>query len=88
MTASVNIASVVSFESEAGTGLFVMDATTGKFYRLSAEEVDAETAGAIMSAVRGEMRRSMPEIPREAIAEVMGAEREVYENNRGSAPRR
>jgi hypothetical protein len=84
MADSLNIASIISFKSE----LFVMDSVAGKFYRIQAEEVDPEKAGVIMRAVRGEMRRSVPEIPNEVIAEVMGAEREVYEKNKENTFRR
>lgn len=85
MKPSVNIASLISVRSDDDSGLFVMDAASGKFYRLDLREADAATTGRLTMAVRGQMRENMPYVPHDQIAEVMRAEREVTEAGSKSA---
>lgn len=86
MAARINIASVISVESEGVSGLFVVDSHTGRVHRLSVEESDPVEAGRVMMAVRGQMRDNTFDLPYEDIADVMKAEREVSESSQKVAP--
>lgn len=77
MAATINIASVISVESEGVSGLFVVDSHTGRVHRLAVSESDPVEAGRVMMAVRGQMRDNTFDIPYGDIADVMRAEREV-----------
>lgn len=59
-----------------------MDPGSGKVYRLPLEEADAETTGRVSMAVYGQMRRDMPDMPHDQIAEVMRARKDVADEGR------
>lgn len=80
MVPSINIASVVSVEIDGAAGLFVVDYQSGKVHRLSATESDPVESGKIMMAIMGHMRQSLPTVPRDQVADVMAAEKDVMES--------
>lgn len=77
----INIASVLSVNHDGEFGLFIMDSASGKFYRLSVDEVDPSTSGRLMASLRGQIRDDMPHVPREQMAEVLKAEKSASETN-------
>lgn len=82
MAARINIASVVSIESEGVSGLFVVDHSTGSVRRLVVSESDPVESGRVMMAVRGQMRDNTFDLPYGDISAVMKAEREVSDTGR------
>lgn len=82
MSASINIANVISVDMEGAKGVFVIDQGSGKVYKLPLEEADAETTGRVSMAVYGQMRRDMPNMPHDQIAEVMRAKKGVIDEGR------
>lgn len=80
MVPLINIASVISLESDDASGLFVVDHASGRVFRLSSSEADPVESGKVMMAIRGQMRDNLPHLPHEDIAAVMRAEREVGES--------
>jgi len=77
MAPSINIASVVFLETEGVSGLFAVDQSSGRVYRLSVSESDPIETGKIMMAVTGQMRASFPRIPTDEIAQIVKTERDV-----------
>jgi hypothetical protein len=79
MDFQINMPILVLSEIEGATGLFAVDQSSGKAYRISAVEGDPVESGRIMMAISGQMRDDMAEMPREQIAEVIRTERELSE---------
>jgi hypothetical protein len=77
MAHSINIANVLVVDIEGASGLFAMDPSNGKVYRLPLEEADPATTGRVAMAVYGQMRRSMPDMPHKQISDVMKANESV-----------
>lgn len=82
MPASINIATVLSVESDGIKGLFVLDSSSGKVFRLPLEEAEPEISGRIATAVLGQMRKEMPSMPTEEMSEVLRAKQRVMEESR------
>lgn len=80
MVPLINIASVISLDSDGASGLFVVDQASGRVFKLDAVESDPVESGRVMMAIRGQMRANLPSIPHEDIAAVMQAERSVSES--------
>lgn len=90
MPASVNIVTVLSVDSDGTKGLFVLDSSSGRVYKMPVEEAEPVISGQILSAVFGQMRSEMPSMPHEGISEVMKAKKRVMDESgrafRGRTP--
>lgn len=77
MTLQINIASLIFVNQDGESGLFALDSSEGKVYRLSFEEASPELTGKILSAVRGDMRGNVPSVPIDQVEEVMKIKKEI-----------
>lgn len=82
MAVSINIANVISVDIDGTAGIFVIDPSSGKVYTLPLEEAPPEVAGRVSMAVFGQMRREVPDMPHDQLAEVMKARRDVLDEGR------
>lgn len=87
MPGSVDILTLVSVDLDGTKGIFVMDSSSGKAYRLDLQEATPDESNKIFTAVYGQMRRESPHIPHEYISDVMKAKKSVMDDNRNSFKR-
>lgn len=84
MTLQINIASLIFVNQDGEYGLFALDSSEGKVYKLSFEEASPELTGKILSAVRGNMRNNVSFVPTDQVEEVMKIKKEIANNGRSN----
>lgn len=87
MPRSVDILTLVSVDLDGLKGIFAMDSSSGKAYRVDLQEAAPEESNKIFNAVYGQMRKEMPQIPHDYISDVMKAKKGVMDDNRNSFKR-
>lgn len=82
MPESVDILNLVSVDLGETKGIFAIDPSSGRAYKIDLIEAAPEDSNKIFTAVYGQMRRELPQVPSDYISDVMKAKKIVIDDSK------